>query len=155
MVSQVVSHFRSLLSMLVLVGCRYALVSSSHLLVVVRCFQYPCCLVYIRWIPVGSKLCPASFVVFGNHSCFFPVYPVSGPTCCQQVDPSCSLFGTSSKEGWCRRRGCIPFARQSLGCWVQSCRPTALSGSWGSPSAVSSTLAACAAAGYLLCSLYV
>ena len=37
-------------------------------------------------------------------------------------------------------------------CWVQSCRPhRSLSGSWGSPLAVSSTLAACGAAGPLIC----
>ena len=45
--SQVVSLGRSLLSLLVLVGCRYALMSSSHLLAGLPCFRYPFCLVDI------------------------------------------------------------------------------------------------------------
>ena len=46
-VSQVVSFARSLLSLLVLVGCRCALMSSSHLLACLPCFRYPFCLVDI------------------------------------------------------------------------------------------------------------
>ena len=42
-VGQVMSLVRSLLSLLVLSGCKWMLKSSSHLLAALPCFQYPFC----------------------------------------------------------------------------------------------------------------
>ena len=64
-----------------------------------------------RWISVGNKLCPASFVVFGNDSSLFQTYPApcedprSASMCSQQFKcfVSCSqqsTHGFSSSSHW-------------------------------------------------------
>ena len=90
----------------VLAGCGETLRSSSHLLAGLPCFQYPFLFGSYRWLPVGDKLSPAAFVVFGNHLCLLPVYPAlskdprRASIRCEQVVSfvRCSLIVLSTLE---------------------------------------------------------
>ena len=166
-VSLVVSFVSSLLSLLALVGSRYALKSSSHLLISLPCSRYPVCVVdvagfqlemsfvqrpswclaiiracfqyvllYLRIhdvIPLASNRSPA---LHGSHHVVVPRF--------QFVF---WLIVWNFVEG-----GSWMLSSCSLGSlWVGFSRVVLrLAVGWGSPSPVSSTLVACAAAGHLL-----
>ena len=72
---QVASFVRSLLSLRLLAGGKYALMSSSHLVagLVLLCMRYPFCLVDIAGFQLEMKFAWASFVALGNHSRLLPM----------------------------------------------------------------------------------
>ena len=126
MASQVVPLVRSLLSRLILFGCCYALILSSHVLAGIPCFGCPFCLLDIAGFQLEiSFVQRPSWCLAIILACFqkillclriHDVIPLASHLPCVLLthgssSSSGSSFGTSTKEGCCPRRGCFLLAR--------------------------------------------
>ena len=159
-VSQVVSLVSSLMSLLILVGCTCELMSSAHLLGSLPCFGYRFGLVNIAGfqleISFAQHTSPSRCltIIVACLQCILfcltihEVIPVAASkSYCSHcaVDPRCQFVFRVVVWNFVERVVAVRFVAAFflligvLGGWVQS----------SSSSAISSTLAACAAAGYL------
>ena len=172
--SQIASFVRSLLSLKTLVGCKYALMSSSHLVAGLHCFRYPFCLVDIAGFQLEMNVawrsswrlatilacCPYNLCCLRIHE----VVPFAAnkssvlwlARILWSIHGSTSSSGSSHGDALAMAR-LLSMSRLLSSCplrWKWLCSIVSssgsLSGSWCSPSAISSTFGACAVARHFL-----